>query len=100
MTSNNPWKIGTLCGTILGILGNLGFNDLIQTALLAGVGAFVSFVVSYILKKLEQSIRGSSLEEPFLIKYLYVHLLKEKRMLFNIAGAFFKARFYIQIQPV
>jgi len=54
MTSNSPWKIGTLCGTILGILGNLGFNDLIQTALLAGVGAFVSFVVSYILKKLEQ----------------------------------------------
>ena len=54
MIQDSQLKMGTLCGTILGVVGSLGINDLIQTALLAGVGTFVSFVVSYLLKKLDK----------------------------------------------
>lgn len=54
MIQDSQLKMGTLWGTLFSIVGNLGINDLVQTAVLAGVGAFVSFVVSYILKKLEK----------------------------------------------
>jgi hypothetical protein len=54
MIQDSQMKMGTLCGTALSIVGNLGLNDMIQTAILAGVGAFVSFVVSYFLKKLDK----------------------------------------------
>ena len=54
MIQDSQLKMGTLWGTLFSIAGNLGINDLVQTAVLAGVGAFVSFVVSYILKKLEK----------------------------------------------
>ena len=47
-------KMGVLCGTTFSIIGNIGINDLVQTSVLAGVGAFVSFVVSYILKKFDK----------------------------------------------
>ncbi|QTV05931.1 hypothetical protein [Faecalibacter bovis] len=54
MIQDSQMKMGVLCGTIFSIIGNLGLSDLLQTAILAGVGAFVSFVVSYILKKLDK----------------------------------------------
>ena len=54
MIQDSQMKMGVLCGTMFSILGNLGLNDIVQTAVLAGVGAFVSFVVSYLLKKLEK----------------------------------------------
>ncbi|MFV0228391.1 hypothetical protein OBK05_11960 [Empedobacter falsenii] len=46
--------MGVLCGTTFSIIGNIGLSDLLQTAILAGVGAIVSFVVSYFLKKLDK----------------------------------------------
>lgn len=45
-------KRGTAGGTLLTILGNISSDDLIKTAILAGVGAVVSFGVTLALKLL------------------------------------------------
>lgn len=42
-------KAGTIGGTLTGIVANLHFGDFARTALLAVVGAVVSFSVSYLL---------------------------------------------------
>jgi len=43
-------KAGTLSGTLLSILGNLTHEDLFKTAILAAIGAFVSFSVTLAMK--------------------------------------------------
>lgn len=47
---DNTMKAGTLSGTLLSILGNLHHEDLLKTAILAGIGAFVSFLVTLMMK--------------------------------------------------
>jgi len=43
--------IGTGGGTLLSIVGQLGMHDVLKTALLAAVGAAVSFAVSAMLQR-------------------------------------------------
>jgi mannitol-specific phosphotransferase system IIBC component len=47
-------KAGTMGGTLLIILANISTADLLKTAVLAAVGAVVSFGVSLLLKRLLQ----------------------------------------------
>ena len=49
---------GTFGGTILAIVGVLDPSDMLKTAILAAIGAVVSFVVSAILKRLFKSKRN------------------------------------------
>lgn len=42
-------RAGTIGGTLTGIVVNLHFGDFARTAVLAVVGAVVSFCVSYLL---------------------------------------------------
>ncbi len=46
-------KTDTAVGTLLTIVANIHQEDLIQTAILAAVGAIVSFCVSIVLKKIK-----------------------------------------------
>jgi mannitol-specific phosphotransferase system IIBC component len=46
-------KTDTAVGTLLTIVANIHQEDLIQTAILAAVGAIVSFCVSFVLKKIK-----------------------------------------------
>ena len=50
MNENSFAKAGTAGGTIIVILMNITTGDIIKTAILAAVGAIVSFGVSYVLK--------------------------------------------------
>ena len=43
-------KAGTLGGTLLTIFANIKSEDLIKTAILAGMGAMVSFIVTLLFK--------------------------------------------------
>jgi len=43
--------IGTGGGTLLSIVGQLGLHDVLKTAVLAAIGAVVSFVVSWVLQR-------------------------------------------------
>ncbi|SEL88759.1 hypothetical protein [Parapedobacter koreensis] len=43
--------IGTSGGTLLSILGQLGLHDVLKTALLAAIGAVVSFAVTLLLQR-------------------------------------------------
>ena len=45
-------KAGTATGTIVIFFANISNGDLIKTAVLAAVGAAVSFIVTMFLKKL------------------------------------------------
>jgi mannitol-specific phosphotransferase system IIBC component len=49
---DNTTKVGTAAGTMLTILVNISSEDLLKTAVLAAVGAAVSFVVTLVLKAL------------------------------------------------
>lgn len=44
-------RTGTACGTLLVILSTINIADLIQTSLVAAVGATVSFIVTLIWKR-------------------------------------------------
>ena len=46
---------GTFGGTLLAIVGVVDPNDMLKTAILAAIGAVVSYVVSAILKRLFKS---------------------------------------------
>ena len=46
---------GTFGGTLLAIVGVVDPNDMLKTAILAAIGAVVSYVVSTILKRLFKS---------------------------------------------
>ena len=47
-------KTDTAVGTLLTIVANIHQEDLIQTTILAAVGAIVSFCVSIVLKKFKK----------------------------------------------
>jgi len=48
----NGTILGTVCGTGLTVLVNIGSSDVIKTVVLAALGAVVSFSVSLLLKRL------------------------------------------------
>jgi len=52
MMFDNTTKRGTAGGTLLTILANITCEDIIKTAILAAVGAMVSFGVTLLLKLL------------------------------------------------
>lgn len=58
MMFDNTTRRGTAGGTILSILGNISSDDIIKTAILAAVGAVVSFGVTllckYIIKRIKK----------------------------------------------
>lgn len=54
---DNSTKAGTLGGTMLTILVNIKSEDLLKTAILAAVGAIVSFGITLILKLLIRRLK-------------------------------------------
>lgn len=50
----NNVQTGTLGGTLCSIFGNLNVGDVLTTALLAALGAVVSFIVSRVLSDLSR----------------------------------------------
>jgi hypothetical protein len=56
-TMNTPTKAGTAGGTLLVVLLHIHSDDLIKTAVLAAVGATVSYSVSMILKLIVDRIK-------------------------------------------
>ena len=50
---------GTLGGTLMSVLGNVLTADIVKTAILAAVGAVVSFCVSVVLRGLNELYRKS-----------------------------------------
>lgn len=53
MRMNNPQLcVATGGGTLLSILGQIGLNDALRTAVLAAIGAAVSYLVSLALQRL------------------------------------------------
>ncbi len=53
-------KLGTLGGTLLTIFGNIQSEDILKTAILAAIGATVSFAVSVVCKAVWQRIKPRS----------------------------------------
>ena len=51
MKSSQQLGIGTGGGTLLGIIGQLGMHDVLKTAVLAAIGAVVSFGVTLLLQR-------------------------------------------------
>lgn len=49
---DNTTKAGTAGGTLLTIFANISSEDVIKTAILAAIGAVVSFSVTIFLKKI------------------------------------------------
>jgi hypothetical protein len=47
---DNTTKRGTVGGTLLTIFGNIHSSDIVKTAILAAIGAMVSFSVTLLLK--------------------------------------------------
>jgi uncharacterized membrane protein len=45
-------RTGTIGGTVLVILTSITITDIVQTSILAAIGAAVSFVVTVLLKRL------------------------------------------------
>lgn len=54
---DNTTKRGTAGGTLLTILGNITSEDIIKTAILAAVGAVVSFGITLLCKLLIKRIK-------------------------------------------
>jgi mannitol-specific phosphotransferase system IIBC component len=54
MTANNHTLMGTAGGTFLSVLPNIHSEDIVKTAILATVGAVVSFTISLLLKSLNK----------------------------------------------
>lgn len=52
MQTTSFLKTGTAGGTLTILFANIHTDDLVKTAVLAAVGATVSLVVSFVLKKL------------------------------------------------
>lgn len=52
MNEHSYTKTGTIGGTVTILLANINSGDIIKTAVLAGVGALVSFVLSLLMKEL------------------------------------------------
>jgi mannitol-specific phosphotransferase system IIBC component len=54
MTVNNHTLMGTAGGTFLSMIPNIQSEDIVKTAVLATVGAIVSFTISLLLKSLNK----------------------------------------------
>lgn len=54
MTTNDSTIVGTFGGTFLSIVPNIHSEDIAKTAILATVGAIVSFTISLLLKSLQK----------------------------------------------
>lgn len=54
---DNNVKAGTAGGTLLTIFGNINSSDVAKTAILAAVGAVVSFAVTLLLKLLMKRVK-------------------------------------------
>lgn len=52
MDTNSHTVIGTVGGTFLSIIPNIQSADVLKTALLAAIGAVVSFTISLVLKSI------------------------------------------------
>ena len=50
--------LGTVSGTVLTVLANIGSQDIAKTAVLAAIGAAVSFFVSVVLKWMFKQIKN------------------------------------------
>ena len=48
---------GTISGTLLAFVGNIHSDDLVKTAVLAAIGAVVSFVVSIGLRWISKRVK-------------------------------------------
>lgn len=57
MMFDKTTKAGTASGTLLSIFANINSEDLLKTAVLAAVGAAVSFIVTLFLKLLAKRIK-------------------------------------------
>ncbi|PPK99136.1 hypothetical protein [Parapedobacter indicus] len=57
MKASQQVGIGTTGGTLLSVIGQLGLHDMLRTALLAAIGAVVSFAVTWLLQRLWQRRR-------------------------------------------
>lgn len=55
MESNSSLPVGTVSGTFLSIAPNILSEDIAKTVILAVLGATVSFIVSFVLKKIINS---------------------------------------------
>ncbi|GGG72724.1 hypothetical protein GCM10007415_00040 [Parapedobacter pyrenivorans] len=56
-TTNLQLGIGTGSGTLLSVIAQLGMYDMLKTAVLAAIGAVVSFAVSLLLQRLTRRSR-------------------------------------------
>lgn len=54
METNHTISIGTTSGTLLSIAPTIVSADILKTIILGIIGAVVSFLVSYLLKRLTQ----------------------------------------------
>jgi len=54
-TTNAQLGIGTGGGTLLSIMAQLGMHDMVKTAVLAALGAVVSFAVTWALQRWRKS---------------------------------------------
>ena len=54
---DNTTKAGTAGGTLLTIFGNISSQDIIKTAVLAGIGAIVSFCITILLKSIIKRVK-------------------------------------------
>ena len=57
IVNDSSTQTGTIGGTLLSIAANISSGDLFRTAILAAVGAIVSFTVSVLLKMLLHRIK-------------------------------------------
>ena len=61
MSSNHHIEGGTILGTVSGtgltVLANIGSSDITKTVVLAAIGAVVSFCVAMLLKSLSKRFR-------------------------------------------
>jgi mannitol-specific phosphotransferase system IIBC component len=54
---DNTTKAGTASGTLLSIFANINSGDVLKTAILAAIGAVVSFSVTLLLKLLIKRLK-------------------------------------------
>lgn len=53
-TTNATRCLGTSGGTLLSVVAQLGMHDMVRTAVLAAIGAVVSFAVTLLLQRLKR----------------------------------------------
>ncbi len=53
---DNTTKAGTISGTMLTVLANIYPEDLLKTAMLAAIGATVSFSITILLKAISKRL--------------------------------------------